>query len=184
MAPIVEQREKITGSPNSIVTTVGAIGLNARFLKQNDFVSDVTANADSMAAERAKVDEMITLDALRNSIPKEVFQKDLFKSLYYLFFDYAVWIGSFYAMYTFTNSPYWEPLPFWAKAVASLLYWNIAGFYMWCLFVVGHDCGHGTFSNNRVYPWQVRVSYMSMESLTCQSQNFTSLTVSIPSNIS
>jgi omega-3 fatty acid desaturase (delta-15 desaturase) len=151
-----------------------------------------------MAAERAKVDEMITLDALRNSIPKEVFQKDLFKSLYYLFFDYAVWIGSFYAMYTFTNSPYWEPLPFWAKAVASLLYWNIAGFYMWCLFVVGHDCGHGTFSNNRVLndvlghfihgsisvPFWVRVSYMSMESLTCQSQNFTSLTVSIPSNIS
>ncbi len=110
MAPIiVDQREKMTGSPNSITTVPVSVlwrtfpSIHLIVLNQSDFVSDVTANADSMAAERAKVDEMITLDALRNSIPKEVFQKDLFKSLYYMFFDYAVWIGSFYAMYTFTN---------------------------------------------------------------------------------
>lgn len=195
MAPIVEQtRERITDSPKSVVTVpVSNISLHKynskklTILNQNDFVSHGKENNDAVLAERAKVDELITLDALRDCIPKEVFKKDLAKSLYYMAFDYAVWIGTFYAMHTFTHSLYWETLPFWAKAVASLIYWNIAGFYMWCLFVVGHDCGHGTFSNNRTlndilghfihgsisvpfYPWQVRLcsshSYMACTKLS------------------
>jgi len=91
-----------------------------------------------------------TLADLRKSIPEEAFKKDFSKSLFYMGFDYAMWGAALFAMSTLVNSSIWPTLPFIAKAASSLLYWNVAGFFMWCIFIVGHDCGHTTFSNNKV----------------------------------
>jgi len=85
---------------------------------------------------------------IRKALPDEVFEKSLGKSLLYMAFDYAMCGAAFYLIWTLCHSVHWSTLPSWQKGIASFVYWNISGFFMSCLFVVGHDCGHGTFSNN------------------------------------
>lgn len=81
------------------------------------------------------------MNELRKAIPEEAFQKSLPKSLFYMAFDYSMWGLAFAAIRALKESEIWTTLPFAAQAGASLLYWNVAGFFMWCIFVVGHDCG-------------------------------------------
>ena len=90
----------------------------------------------------------LSLDKIRAVIPKEAFVKSLFWSLFYMVFDYAVWIGATYLIWNFRHSEEYDSYPDYVQYGATLLFWNIAGFYMWCIFVVGHDCGHGTFSES------------------------------------
>lgn len=115
---------------------------------------------------------LLQLDSLRKAIPAEAFEKSLVRSLSYMFLDYAMWGASVYAIYTLRNSPMWEGMATWQQWLATLVFWNVSGLIMWCIFVVGHDCGHGTFSNYPLlndilghvmhgsilvpfYPWQV-----------------------------
>ncbi len=135
----------------------------------------------SILESREKTVNVLQLANLKKAIPKEAFEKSLLKSVYYMFFDYAMWFGSVYAMYTLCNSSMWSTMPLWQKAVASVVFWNFAGFFMWCMFVVGHDCGHTNFSNYQLlndiighithgsllvpyYPWQVsRCAHCSID---------------------
>lgn len=130
----------------------------------------------------------LSLTDLRKSIPSQCFEKDLTKSLYYMFFDYAMWFGSLFLFSSLVNSSVWTTLPFIVKAMACVVYWNFAGFFMWGIFVVGHDCGHGTFSNSTVlndilghvmhasilvpyYPWQVSFFVTSQHSFAARVLN-------------
>lgn len=65
-----------------------------------------------------------------------------------MLFDYTMWIGSLVAILALHNSPIYASLPDYQKYAATIAFWNISGFFMWGIFVIGHDCGHGTFSEH------------------------------------
>jgi hypothetical protein len=80
-------------------------------------------------------DTALTLTSLRKALPEDVFVKSLVLSLYYLLFDAAMWAGSLYVALLVTKSDSWKSLELWQQTLFSFLYWNFAGFFMWCLFV-------------------------------------------------
>jgi len=82
-----------------------------------------------------------SLDALRSTIPEELFKPSTILSVYYYCRDIAT-ISFLYGMlYTFYSvfETYYFLYP---------ILWVILGTYFWALFVVGHDCGHRSFSNS------------------------------------
>ena len=81
----------------------------------------------------------LKLNDLRKALPAEVFNKSLPTSLFYLVFDLSFCFSALYVMHTLANSSMWEDLSIVIKVAAWLIYWNVTGFFMWCLFVVGHD---------------------------------------------
>lgn len=79
------------------------------------------------------------LSELRAYLPKKCFEKNLLLSLFYLFFDLAILaIG-------------WYTYDFFTQSTLLFIAWEIVmGFFFWSLFIVGHDCGHSSFSE---YPF-------------------------------
>nr|QBQ82061.1 omega-3 fatty acid desaturase [Paeonia ludlowii] len=75
---------------------------------------------------------------VRAAIPKHCWVKDPWRSLSYVLRDVIVVFG-LAAIAIYFNS--WLVWPF---------YWAAQGTMFWALFVLGHDCGHGSFSD---LPW-------------------------------
>jgi omega-3 fatty acid desaturase (delta-15 desaturase) len=78
-----------------------------------------------------------TLADIRNAIPKQCWEKNTLRSLSYLARDVLVVAGLAVAAASINNWMVWP------------LYWLAQGTMFWALFVVGHDCGHGSFSNSK-----------------------------------
>jgi omega-3 fatty acid desaturase (delta-15 desaturase) len=82
----------------------------------------------------------LNISKIKEIIPKECFVKNPLLGTGYIIFDFSCWaltVGLYYL------SPI-KPLP--VKAI----YWGTSGFFMWCQFMNGHDCGHGSFSDSRL----------------------------------
>jgi len=79
-----------------------------------------------------------TLQDLKAAIPSECFRPNLLKSVSYFLRDILI-IALLYAVAYYLDSWYFWPF-----------FWLIQGTMFWALFVVGHDCGHQSFSQ---YKW-------------------------------
>ncbi|CAN4128382.1 unnamed protein product [Withania somnifera] len=78
------------------------------------------------------------LAEIRNAIPKHCWVKDPFRSFSYVVRDLilvVILIGT--AIYLDS----WLFYP---------IYWAIQGTMFWAIFVLGHDCGHGSFSESQL----------------------------------
>ena len=75
-----------------------------------------------------------TIAELKRSIPESAFIPSIPRSLFYFFLDTTI-LGLLY-WFTLSVDSIWI-MPF---------FWFASGTMMWALFVVGHDCGHGSFS--------------------------------------
>ncbi|KAH7286701.1 hypothetical protein KP509_32G018800 [Ceratopteris richardii] len=78
-----------------------------------------------------------TLADIRAAIPKHCWVKDPWKSFSYVVRDVAIVLGLAAGAAYLNNWVVWP------------LYWFAQGTMFWALFVLGHDCGHGSFSNNK-----------------------------------
>ncbi|KAH9311680.1 hypothetical protein KI387_026715, partial [Taxus chinensis] len=78
-----------------------------------------------------------SLAEIRAAIPKHCWVKKSWKSVSYVLRDVAL-VLAFAAVAAYFNN--WACWP---------IYWIAQGTMFWALFVIGHDCGHGSFSNNQ-----------------------------------
>jgi acyl-lipid omega-3 desaturase len=93
-----------------------------------------TVSSNSSTRSR---DLPFTLADVRNAIPDECFQPSTFRSLAYFAWDLGV-IAGLYALAATIDQWWFYPI-----------FWFAQGTMFWALFVVGHDCGHGSFSKHK-----------------------------------
>ena len=97
-----------------------------------------SGSADPFSSENPSIKELpFTLKDIREAIPEHCFEPSVGRSLSYFFLDIGI-IAGLYAIAHSLNS--WLFFP---------LFWLAQGTMFWALFVVGHDCGHGSFSKHK-----------------------------------
>ena len=79
-----------------------------------------------------------TLQQLKAAIPAYCFKPSVGKSLSYFFLDVGIISGLYALAHTLDSWFFWP------------VFWLMQGTMFWALFVVGHDCGHRSFSR---YKW-------------------------------
>lgn len=88
---------------------------------------------------------------VRRAIPAHCFQRSLVKSCAYLALDLAiVAVMMFLSRYidtTLTDDRFGKFGGFLLRSAAWCVYWVITGNVMTGLWVIGHECGHGAFSD-------------------------------------
>jgi acyl-lipid omega-3 desaturase len=98
-----------------------------------------TSNPKGLERERLP----FTIHDVKNAIPKHCFESSVWRSMAYFFMDWGIVAGLVFAAATI-NAWWFFPI-----------YWFAQGTMFWALFVVGHDCGHGSFSRSRSFNYLI-----------------------------
>lgn len=96
-----------------------------------------TATTPQDPRENSPIRPPFRLQELKSLIPSDYFRPVLWKSFYYMALDWFIVAA---LIWTATRIDAWW---FWP------IYAILQGTMFWALFVVGHDCGHGSFSRSR-----------------------------------
>jgi len=91
--------------------------------------------------------EFPTLVEIKTKLPADCFRAELSTSLYYVARD-ALFVSALGASAYFLLSPssaYFITSTY-ARAALWAAYWYLLGTIFWGIFVLGHDCGHSSFS--------------------------------------
>ena len=89
------------------------------------------------SSDLSKSELPFTLKDLKDAIPDYCFEPSTGRSLAYFFLDIGIIAGLYGIAYSLNS---WLFFP---------LFWLMQGTMFWALFVVGHDCGHGSFSKHK-----------------------------------
>ncbi|MGL5133498.1 MAG: DUF3474 domain-containing protein [Planktothrix sp.] len=97
--------------------------------------SNNKSNQATLSASETRKSELpFTLQDIKAAIPAQCFEPSVWKSLSYFFIDISIIAGLYFIAYKLDS---WLFFP---------IFWVMQGTMFWALFVVGHDCGHGSFS--------------------------------------
>ncbi|MBD1828630.1 DUF3474 domain-containing protein [Microcoleus vaginatus GB1-A2] len=100
--------------------------------------SNTVLNPASNQGSSSRTAELpFTLQDIKAAIPAHCFEPSAWKSLAYFFLDIGIIAGLYAIAYTLDS---WLFYP---------IFWLMQGTMFWALFVVGHDCGHGSFSKSK-----------------------------------
>jgi len=90
------------------------------------------------------LEEIPTLQQIKQNLPSHCFKSDKMTSLYYFGRDMV----SLIVLFGLTKFSY-QSLSLMYFAILFPILTFFQGTIMWALFVVGHDCGHGSFSKSK-----------------------------------
>jgi omega-3 fatty acid desaturase (delta-15 desaturase) len=98
-------------------------------------------------------DDIPSLTEIKRSIPGEYFRSSLATSVYYVIRSAVLCSLSAWLIHNLaldeSSSLYLSNT--YVRWAALFLYWNWQGMLFWGIFTIGHDCGHGSFSNSKLW---------------------------------
>merc|ERR1711977_170808 len=98
-------------------------------------------------ASVAKITDFPSLPEIKSKLPNDCFRSELGTSIYYVIRS-AIFVASLFTFAYLLLSPNssFEIQSASARTVVWCVYWYLQGTIFWGIFVLGHDCGHASFS--------------------------------------